>query len=124
MNRPIKILLVEDEFIIATLLQRNLELLGYQVCELAATGEQAIEIANKEKPDVCLMDIRLSGPIDGIEAGKIITEKHQIPLVYTTGYSDSEMKKRANELNPVAYLIKPVTPDDLKPVIDKILSMK
>lgn len=121
MDQRIKILLVEDEYIIATLLQRNLELVGYQVCELAATGQQAIEIAAREHPDFCLMDIRLAGPLDGIETGKIITQNHQIPIIYMTGYSDSEMVQRAQALKPLAYLVKPITPDDVKPVIDKAI---
>jgi CheY-like chemotaxis protein len=124
MSQPVKILLVEDEYIIAILLQKNLELLGYHVCELAATGHKAIEVARKERPDFCLMDIRLSGDLDGIDAGLIIKDELKTPIIYMTGYSDNKMKERAQEVNPIAYLIKPVTPDDVKPIIDNYLAKR
>jgi CheY-like chemotaxis protein len=117
-TKTIKILIVEDEFLIATLLSRNLRLEGYEVCDLAATAQDAIEIAGKEKPDVVLMDIRLAGPTDGIEAAQEIISRYSIPIIFTTGYTNEQTLERAKKLDPLACLIKPVTPDHIKPIID------
>jgi CheY-like chemotaxis protein len=117
----VKLLLVEDEFLIATLLQRNLQLAGYEVCELVSTGEEAVEWAKQEQPDLILMDIRLADEMNGIEAAREIHQHFQIPIIFLTGYSDEEVVEQARELNPLAYLVKPVTPDDIKPVIDSAL---
>lgn len=117
----VKILLVEDEFLIASLLQKNLRLVGYEVCELVGTGEEAVKRAEQEQPDFILMDIHLAGEMDGIKAAREIHERFQIPLIFMTGYSDEERMTQTSELNPLAYLVKPVTPDDIKPVIDSAL---
>ncbi len=117
----VKLLLVEDEFLIAEFLQMNLESLGYQVCELVGTGEEAIELAEKEQPDIVLMDIHLSGEIDGIEAALEIHQRFQIPIIFMTGYFDEKTMAQARELNPLAYLVKPIMPEHIKPVIDSVL---
>ena len=117
----VKLLIVEDEFFVATLLQRNLELVGYQVCELVGTGEEAIERAEKEQPDFIVMDIRLAGEMNGIEAAREIHKRFQIPIIFMTGYSDKETIAQARELNPLACLVKPITPDHIKSVIDSAL---
>ena len=114
----IKLLIVEDKFLVAKLLQRNLEMVGFQVCELAGTGQEAIEQAEKEQPDFVLMDIRLAGDMDGIEAAREIHKRFQIPIIFMTGYSDEEIKVQAKAINPLAYLIKHVTPDHIKSIID------
>ncbi len=120
-TRMVKLLLVEDKFLTAKLLQRNLELVGYQVCELAGSGKEAIERAEKEQPDFILMDIHLAGEMDGIEAARVIHQRFQIPIIFMTGYSDEETIARARDLKPLAYLVKPVTPDNIIPVIDSAL---
>ncbi len=117
----VKILLVEDEFLIAALLQRKLQLVGYEVCELIGTGEEAVEQAEKEQPDFILMDIHLAGEMDGIEAAQEIHQRFQIPIIFMTGYSDEKIVAQTRDLNPLAYLVKPVTPDHIKPVIDSAL---
>ena len=98
----VKLLIVEDQFLIAELLQMNLKLAGYQVCELVGTGEEAIQQAEKERPDFILMDIHLPGKIDGIEAAQEISQRFQIPIIFMTGYSDEKMMAKAKELNPLA----------------------
>jgi CheY-like chemotaxis protein len=117
----VKLLLVEDEFLIAALLRRNLQFVGYEVCELVGTGEEAIERAEQEQPDFILMDIHLAGKMDGIEAAREIHQRFQIPIIFMTGYSDKERVAQTSDLAPLAYLVKPVTPDDIKPVIDAAL---
>ena len=117
----VKLLLVEDEFLLAKLLQTNLELVGYKVCKLVSTGEEAIEQAEKEQPDFVLMDIRLAGKMNGVEAAREIHKRFQIPIIFMTGYSDEEIKVQAKAIDPLAYLIKPVTPVHIKSIIDSAL---
>ena len=122
MPEKIRILLVEDEAITAMLLKRNLELVGYEVSELVATGEAAIEAVENNHFDVVLMDIRLVGKIDGVEAATKIASQGDTPIIFMTGYSDGDIRARVKALNPAAYLVKPVTPDDIAPVIARLFA--
>lgn len=116
-----KILLVEDEVMAAWLLQMSLRRMGYTVCGPVATGEAAVQTAKEECPDVILMDIRLAGDMDGIEAARQIRATQDSLLIFMTGYSDPDIKGRAGNLEPTAYLVKPVTPDHIVPVIAQYL---
>jgi CheY-like chemotaxis protein len=107
MKEKASILIVQDELLAAIALQSNLERLGYRVYEPVATGEEAIESAEQEHPDVILMDIRLAGEIDGVQAAQEISARHGTRIILMTGYSDDETMERAKELQPVAYLTKP-----------------
>ncbi|RMF03324.1 MAG: response regulator [Chloroflexi bacterium] len=118
--KKIKILLVEDEALTALLLTRNLEMIGYHMCAPVGTGEAAVETAAAEQPDVVLMDIRLGSAMDGIEAAKQIKAIRPVPIVFMTGYEDDQTRARADSVGPAAYLVKPVTPDDVEPVIADI----
>jgi len=118
-NRPLKLLLVEDEFLIATLLQRNLRLAGYEVCELTSTGAKAVERAEEERPDYVLMDVRLAGEMDGIEAAQEIDRRFHIPVIFMTGYADRGRLLEDGGLEPLAYLVKPVTPKHIQRVIEE-----
>jgi PAS domain S-box-containing protein len=109
----IQILVVEDEKIIAMNLQESLEVLGYNVVAIAASGEQAIEKAAQLHPDLVLMDIRLKGTIDGIQATTEIWEQLQIPVIYVTGHSDQATLDRAKLTAPFGYVLKPVKEKEL-----------
>jgi diguanylate cyclase (GGDEF)-like protein/PAS domain S-box-containing protein len=102
-----RILIVEDEKIIGLDLKRRLESFGFTVMGLIPEGEDAITLAQKEKPDIILMDIMLKGKLDGIEAAKKIHETSGIPVVFLTSYSDSETLQRAKEAEPFGYILKP-----------------
>ncbi len=104
----VKILIVEDEAIIALELQKQLESMGYQVTSLVASGEEAVLMAQEEKPDLVLMDITLSGRTSGIEAASQIRTNSSIPVIYLTAHSNEETLKRATQTDPYGYLIKPV----------------
>ena len=108
MNRKLKILIVEDEVLISTWLEIQLEDEGYIVCGNFTTGEEAVEFVQDTIPDVVLMDIHLVGKIDGIETAKKITDKANIPIIYMTGYDEPEIKKLTQEFNSIAYLVKPI----------------
>ncbi len=121
MKKKIKIMLVEDEVLIAQSLSLELEIAGYEMCKFVAYGEDAIETAKKEKPDIILMDIHLAGKMDGIEAAKKILEFKEIPIIFVSGYSGAKIVERAKQINPAAYLDKPVEAWFLKSIIDPII---
>lgn len=102
-----KILIVEDNAIIARETSERLKRLGYAVTGIAARGSDAIENARTTKPDLILMDINLKGEMDGIEAVGKIAEFSDAPVIYLTAYSDDATLQRAMLTKPVAYLIKP-----------------
>ncbi|MCC5915295.1 MAG: response regulator [Balneolaceae bacterium] len=113
-----KILIVEDDLIIALSTEKMVEKIGHDVIDRVTTGEQAIDVALKEKPDLILMDIRLAGKLDGIDATKKIkSEMDDIKIVYLTGNTDPAYRERANGTGYEAYLIKPITYKDLEKII-------
>ncbi len=116
--RDDKILIVEDEQIIAIDLSRRLERFGYNVVGSAVSGEEAIKLAKKHSPDIILMDIMLSGHIDGIEAASIIKDELSIPVIFLTAYSDQGTIQRAKTAEPSGYIIKPFKDKELYTTID------
>lgn len=117
-SRKIQILIVEDERIIAINLKESLESLGYIVVAIAASGKKAIEKATNLCPDLVLMDIRLKGSMDGIEAAEQIWDSLQIPVIYVTGHSDRSTLERAKITAPFGYIIKPVKERELSVAIE------
>jgi len=108
------ILIVEDDMIIAMVLERMVKKLDYNVLDKVITGAKAIELAQELNPDLILMDIQLKDDIDGIEAMQKIRETSDVPVIYITGNSDQYNLNRAKETNFIRYLIKPIRIDDLK----------
>ena len=121
MKKP-RILVVEDDRIIARSLRMILERLGYEVTALASTGQAAIREAEENKPDLILMDIVLDGAMDGIEAAKVIRSNAGIPLVYLTAHADHATRERADATQPFGYLSKPIMREDLRHIIEQALS--
>ena len=117
-----RILIVEDEIIIAMALCKELQDLGYEICEPVCSGEQAIEKTEQDRPDVVLMDINIRGKIGGIEAAKEIRSRFGVLIVFMTGYSDQEMAERAKGLKPIGYFVKPVRVRELQLTIDSALN--
>ncbi|MFW5683369.1 MAG: response regulator [Spirochaetota bacterium] len=101
------ILIVEDELIVAHSIQMRLELHGYVIEGIAKSGEEALSTLQSVRPDLILMDIRLSGEIDGIAAAERIGREYQIPVIFLTAYSDDETLARAKITEPFGYIIKP-----------------
>ncbi|MDY7030321.1 MAG: diguanylate cyclase [Thermodesulfobacteriota bacterium] len=108
-----KILIVEDEWIIANDMKKTVEDMGYSVISVVMTGEEAIEKAEDEKPDLVLMDIVLKGKIDGIEAANEIHSRLNIPVLYLTAYTDEKILSRAKITEPYGYIVKPFQPREL-----------
>ncbi|HEY9835263.1 MAG TPA: ATP-binding protein [Stenomitos sp.] len=113
-----QILIVEDESIIALNLTENLKALGYEVVGIAVSGEKAVKKAVQLHPDLVLMDIRLKGKMDGIQAAQQIWERLQIPVIYVTGHSDQSTLERAKITSPFGYILKPVKERELSVAIE------
>jgi CheY-like chemotaxis protein len=109
-----KVLIVEDERILAIGMKRKLESAGYAVTGIASSGKEAIENAKKTNPNLVLMDIILKGPMDGIEAAHQIINLYNIPVIYITAYADEEILERAMITEPYGYLLKPFNLNELK----------
>jgi signal transduction histidine kinase len=121
MDRP-RILVVEDEFIVAEDIAEKLRTLNYEVVDIVGSGEDAIEICQTSNPDLVLMDIVLLGDIDGIDAAETIWHQHSIPVVYLTAYADDNTLERAKLTEPFGYLLKPFQEKDLRAAIEIALS--
>lgn len=108
-----KVLIVEDELIISLLIEEMVKSLGHEVMDKVVTGEEAVNLALEQKPDLILMDIRLRGEMDGIEAMAKIKQKANIPVIYITGNTDQVYRNRVEKSEYLAFLTKPVTINDL-----------
>lgn len=117
MDKCIRILIVEDEQVVALDLKRRLTKLGYQVTGMAANGNRALDLAAKETPNVVLMDIHIQGKMDGVEVAAILRKMHNIPVIYLTAYSEEQTLSRAKETKPYGYLLKPFSDRELHVMI-------
>ena len=115
---PIKILVVEDEFIVAQDIAGRLKRLGYAVTATVASGEEALEKIAENPPDLVLMDIVLKGDMDGVTAAGKIRAKIDIPTVFLTAYADDKTMQRAKLTDPFGYIIKPFQQNDLRVAIE------
>ena len=116
-----KILIVEDESIIAEDISDSLISLGYRITGMVYSGEEAIEAAAKCRPDLVLMDVNLQGEIDGITAAAEIRARFQIPVVYLTAYADENTLRRVNATKPFGYIVKPFEEKNLHTTIQLAL---
>lgn len=115
-----KVLIVEDERLVARSLKLDLEDLGIVVLEPVSKGEDAVQIALDEQPDLIFMDIRLAGGKDGIETAEEIGKSKKIPILFMTGYATEQVQSRAESLFPVAFLEKPLDMDVVKGIMDNL----
>ena len=121
---PVQILIVEDERLVGFDLRRRLGRMGYTVAGITASGEEAIEHAHRLRPDLVLMDIRLRGPMDGIEAAQQIRVQHQIPVVFMSGYTTVETLERVWRTLPSGYLSKPFFEEQLRTALEQTLETR
>lgn len=113
-----RIMLVEDEMIVAMDIRQRLERMGYEVVAHAISGDEAIRLAKETKPNLVLMDIKIQGKMDGIETAVMIRKNRDIPVIYVTAYSDEGTLKRARLTEPFGYLIKPFEDRELRSIIE------
>jgi two-component system, cell cycle sensor histidine kinase and response regulator CckA len=118
---PPRILVVEDERIVAMDLAATLQELGYEVVGMATRGEDAVQRAAELQPELILMDVRLAGKLDGIQAAEIIHRSRDVPVVYLTAHSDNETLRRAAATAASGYLVKPFKSPELRCTIEVAL---
>jgi len=116
-----QVLIVEDEAIMAMTLERKLQKLGYGVSAKVGSGEEAIQTAVQNRPDLVLMDIKLNGHIDGIETAEQLRSRFDIPIVYLTAYTDNSTLQRAKITEPFGYLLKPFHERELQAIVETAL---
>ena len=114
----IKILLVEDDWIIAKEISYLLQDLGFEVAGSFDNGEEALTKIKEIKPDIVLLDIHLAGIITGIDVGRQLKHEHNIPFIFLTALADTETIEKAKLVEPYAYLVKPVNPESLYSTIE------
>lgn len=118
---PVRILIVEDEGLIARDIENMAKNAGYQVCGVVSSGPEAIRQAEALEPDLVLMDIILQGEMDGIEAAYLIRERFNLPVIYLTSHADETTIERAKVSEPLGYALKPVDPKELLTVMEMAL---
>ncbi len=116
-----RILIVEDDELVARELSLRIAAMGYTIAGTVATGRAAVEAVTRQRPDLVLMDILLPGELDGIEAAGIILDRHHVPLLYLTAYADDALFDRARITAPHAYLLKPYNDRELQLAIELAL---
>jgi signal transduction histidine kinase len=121
MNEHARVLVVEDEPIVAADLKMRLEMLGCKVVGTASNGEKALTLAGQLLPDLVLMDIRLEGAMDGIETAQQMRRRWHLAVVYLTAYADDTTVERAKVTEPFGYILKPFKDRELKTIIEMAL---
>jgi PAS domain S-box-containing protein len=116
-----RILIVEDEGIIAKDIERALQKLAYKVTGIVSTGEEALLQAAEDRPDLVLMDIMLKGDIDGIETAQRMRQQFGVPVVYLTAFGDPKTLQRATATAPFGYVLKPFEDRDLYAAVESAL---
>jgi len=102
-------------------LKKILELWGYEVCEIATSGDDALREAEREKPAAVLMDVLIRGKLTGIESARKIRAQVGIPVIFMSGYSDEETRQKAWTAHPVEYFVKPIDYDKLREVLQSVI---
>ncbi|MBP9059878.1 MAG: response regulator [Rhodoferax sp.] len=122
MTKP-RILIVEDESIVAMDIALQLRNLGYQPIGHATSGEQAIELAGRLRPDLTLMDIQLATDMDGITTAMTMRKQFDLPCVFLSAFDGSDSLARAKLADPAGYVIKPFTEHDLRTAMETALKV-
>lgn len=113
-----RVMVVDDETVIAMQLEAYLQDLGHEVTGSASSGREAVQLAERLRPDIILMDIKLPGEVDGIDAAQAIRRSLDIPVVFITAYAEDRLVQRARSVKPLGYLIKPFLPNEIKAAIE------
>jgi two-component system, response regulator PdtaR len=113
LKSPERVLVVEDNWLVAVEMEATLEDAGYEVVGIAVSAEEAVQACNAERPDLVLMDIRLLGPRDGIDAALEIRERFGIGSIFVSAHDDADVRMRAETARPLGWIVKPVTGREL-----------
>ena len=123
-RKPVTILIVEDEALVASYIEEVLAESGYRVAGIAASGAEALSLADECRPSLALVDIRLTGPIDGIEVACLLRQKLNIPSIILSGLLDRETTQRARSAQPLGFLPKPFLPSQVFNAIERALGIQ
>jgi DNA-binding response OmpR family regulator len=121
MRERVKVLIAEDEYLVALDIRNELMRIGYDVCIPVATGDNVIAAAIKEKPDVILMDINLASDIDGIAAARAIRENYDPCIIFMTGLDEGGIKNIVGAMDKSRYIIKPVSIHEIEDMIRSVI---
>ena len=116
-----RIFFIEDDEIVAKVIEWRLNNLGYSVCGSAKNGVDAIALIKEKEPDLVLLDIELEGSMDGIEVGEFLSSQTTIPFIYLTAHTEDSILKRAKNTGSKGYVKKPFSDDDLRVAIELAL---
>jgi len=119
--KSLRVLIVEDEGLVAAGLKMQLQAMGHQVVGLAKDGEEAVAMAASLSPDLILMDIRLP-KLDGLEAARRILQERRVPIIFISAFSEADLAKEASEAGGFSYLLKPVDRKNLLPAIEVVMA--
>jgi CheY-like chemotaxis protein len=122
-SKPVSILIVEDEALVASSVEEVLGELGFGVAGIAASGPEAISLAAQTRPALALVDIRLTGPIDGIELACRMRSELGIRSIFLSGLADAETTRRAEVAQPLGFLPKPFRPSQMFNAIQRALNV-
>jgi len=120
-TRALRVLVVEDEFFISLHTKGLLQALGHVVVAIAVSADQAVNMAERERPDVVLMDIRLIGARDGVDAAAEIRSRFDIGSIFVTAHTDAQTRQRAEAVAPLGFLEKPLTEQRLRFGLSKVV---
>ncbi len=118
-----RIVIVEDDSLVAMGMRLYLESRGHEVLAVAATGQNAVDVAVDRGPDLVLMDVRLKGKMDGVEAAQRILARRVLPIVFVSGSSEPQTLDRMRSVGPAGMLLKPVTPSDLAAEVERVMAL-
>ena len=121
-SKPVRVLIVEDEALIASYIEEVLGESGFQIAGIAASGPEALSLAAEAAPALALVDIRLTGPIDGVELACLLRQKFSVPAIFLTGLVDAETSERAQAAQPLGFLLKPFVPSQVYKAIEQALA--
>jgi PAS domain S-box-containing protein len=121
METKVKILVVEDERIVAEDIRTSLKKLGYEVAAVVSTGKEALKIIGRLQPDLILMDVVLRMEMNGIQTAEKIRMQHDVPIIYLTAYADDETLEKAKKTEPYGYILKPFEDRELQTAIEMAL---
>lgn len=117
-SRPLRILIVEDDSLIALSVRSVLEGLGYAICGIAASEPEAIALAEQTRPDLTLMDVRLRGPVDGVDVAQRLRTEFGVRSLYLSAYADHQTMTRITATYPLGFVQKPYSAGQLKSALD------
>jgi DNA-binding LytR/AlgR family response regulator len=118
---PARILIVENEFIIAEKLSFDLGEIGYTVTDVVSSGLEAVKSVKSNPPDLIIMDIKIEGELDGIDTAKLIQKEYSVPVIFLTGFTEQNLFMRAMLTHPASYLTKPYNRQDIYRAIELAL---